>query len=77
MKPSPIFSSNYFQYLDNNALVDREINADQLGWVKYSGSWWRARCLQPITILPGTAVRVTGREDLTLVVEPMAMVAAA
>ena len=71
MKSSNIFSSNYFQYQDSNALVDKEINAEKPGWVKYSGSWWRARCLQPIPLLPGTAVRITGRQDLTLVVEPM------
>ncbi|MEO0405868.1 MAG: NfeD family protein [Cyanobacteria bacterium P01_A01_bin.135] len=74
---SPIFSSNRFQYIDSNALVDREITANQSGWVKYSGSWWRARCSEPITILPGTAVRITGREDLTLVVEPMVAAVAA
>ncbi|MGF1538292.1 MAG: NfeD family protein [Elainellaceae cyanobacterium] len=71
MKSSCNFSSNYFHYRDSKALVDREIKADQLGWVKYSGSWWRARCMEPITLLPGTAVRVTGRQDSTLLVEPM------
>ncbi len=71
MKSSQIFSSNYFQYTDTKALVDKEITADQSGWVKYSGSWWRARCLAPITLVPGTAVRVTGRQDSTLMVEPM------
>ncbi|MGF1515952.1 MAG: NfeD family protein [Elainellaceae cyanobacterium] len=76
MKSSPIFSSNYFHSADTRALVDREIKADQPGWVKYSGSWWRARCQEPITLLPGTIVRVTGRQDLTLVVEPVLQAAA-
>jgi membrane protein implicated in regulation of membrane protease activity len=41
------------------------------GYIKFQGSWWRARCLQQISLEPGTVVRVVDRESLTLIVEPL------
>jgi membrane-bound serine protease (ClpP class) len=39
-----------------------------IGQVRVAGELWRARCERGAE--PGTAVRIVGRDDLTLLVEP-------
>ncbi|WP_416672022.1 NfeD family protein [Egbenema bharatensis] len=58
------------------AIVDAMIQPSKNGRVRFQGSWWSARCEQNITILPGEAVRVVGRQNITLLVEPLPLVMA-
>ena len=39
--------------------------------VKYSGSFWPARCLEPVVLKPEDKVQVIGREGITLLIEPV------
>jgi membrane protein implicated in regulation of membrane protease activity len=42
-----------------------------IGYIKFQGSFWRARCLEQVSLEPGTLVRAIDREGLTLIVEPI------
>ncbi|NEQ32408.1 MAG: hypothetical protein F6K04_15635 [Leptolyngbya sp. SIO4C5] len=55
---------------DRAAVIANEIRPGQIGRVKYQASWWKARCEQNIFLPSETAVRVVGRQGLTLLVEP-------
>lgn len=55
----------------NTAIVEQSIVYGDRGRVQYAGSWWFARCTQPITLAQGTMVRVIGMQNITLVVEPV------
>jgi membrane protein implicated in regulation of membrane protease activity len=52
----------------NEALVTQRIAPGKTGRVKYRATWWPARCLQGITLEPGTLVYVVDRENITLYV---------
>ncbi|MBW4581416.1 MAG: NfeD family protein [Tildeniella nuda ZEHNDER 1965/U140] len=56
---------------EGDAVVTRTIAPGQTGQIKFQGSWWTARCLQGITLIPGMIVHVIGRQTITLYVEPM------
>lgn len=58
-------------YFNREAFVVETIVPGRRGRVKYGGSFWPARCTQPISLLPKTLVRVKGRENITLLVEPI------
>jgi membrane protein implicated in regulation of membrane protease activity len=45
------------------------ISPEQVGHVKYQGSWWRAISEDDDLLLPSTLVLVTGRIGLTLIVK--------
>ncbi len=47
------------------------IPANSMGYIKFQGMLWRARCSQQIALEPGMLVRVIDRENLTLIVEPI------
>jgi membrane protein implicated in regulation of membrane protease activity len=47
------------------------ITPDCAGYIKFRGSLWRARCLQQVSLEPGTLVRAIDRQGLTLIVEPI------
>ena len=47
------------------------IPANSMGYIKVQGILWRARCPQPVSLEPGTWVRVLDRRSLTLIVEPI------
>jgi hypothetical protein len=53
------------------AIVDATIEPSKNGRVRFQGSWWSARCEQETTIFPGEMVRVVGRQNITLIVEPV------
>lgn len=53
------------------ATVDAVIEPSRTGRVRFQGTWWSARCEQDVTISPGEIVRVIGRQNITLVVEPL------
>jgi len=54
------------------AVVFELIPANSMGYIKFQGSLWRARCPQQVSLEPGMLVRVLDRQSLTLIVEPIA-----
>lgn len=58
-------------YFTGKCIVDQVIHPNQEGKVRLSGSWWPAACPQALSLHPGQAVRVIGRRNLTLFVEPI------
>jgi membrane protein implicated in regulation of membrane protease activity len=58
-------------YMDPEAVVVEMIVPGRRGQVSCGGSFWLARCTQPTTLMPDTLVRVKGRDNITLLVEPI------
>jgi len=56
--------------LDQEAWVTQSISPHSKGRVYCRGLLWPARCTQPVNLAPKTRVRVTGRDNITLLVEP-------
>lgn len=54
------------------AVVSELIPANSMGYIKFQGSLWRVRCPQKVSLEPGMQVRVLDRQNLTLIVEPIA-----
>lgn len=54
----------------HEAVVEKVIQPGKPGRVKYQGVWWSARCLENVTLLPEQTVKVIGRTNLTLLVQP-------
>lgn len=69
---SPISAAAiHHPYLHKQAVVVETIAVGRPGRIYLANTWWKARCLQPVALAVGTPVRVTGREQLTLLVEPL------
>lgn len=63
--------AHYPEY-DQEAIVTMIIQPNRIGQVKYEGTWWNARCRQPVTLRPHERVKVTGRANaILLYVEPI------
>jgi membrane-bound ClpP family serine protease len=60
----------------SEAVVVKAIEPFRPGRIRFQGSWWSARCKRDITLLPGERVSVVGRQNITLLVEPMPELAA-
>ena len=58
-------------YFNQEACVVKTIVPGKRGRVKYGGSFWLARCTQPISLFPKTLVTIKGRDNITLLVEPI------
>jgi membrane protein implicated in regulation of membrane protease activity len=58
-------------YVADLAIVSDDILPYQVGRVSFQSSWWPALCQQNIRILAGTTVRIIGRSNITLIVEPL------
>ncbi|PSB29792.1 NfeD family protein [Stenomitos frigidus] len=52
------------------AIVTRTIAPGRRGQVQCQGSWWTAKSVQGLTLLPGKVVYVISRQNITLYVEP-------
>jgi hypothetical protein len=63
--PLPVFSRK-------EAMVVKAIEPLRTGQIRFQGSWWSARCQRDITLQPGELVNVVGRQNITLLVEPVA-----
>ena len=63
--------NNGFQFFSGRAIVDEAIEPNKRGRVRFRGSFWFACCDCSLTLRPGVAVRVVGRNKSTLLVEPM------
>jgi membrane-bound ClpP family serine protease len=57
--------------LEGEAIVSATILPRQPGRVRFQGTWWPARCEQELTLLAGEVVYVVGRENITLLVQPI------
>lgn len=55
-------------------IVTETIHPYQPGRVEYRASWWEAVCLNNVVLLPGTQVQIVDRDNITLVVKPIAPV---
>lgn len=62
--------------LNGQAIVERAIEPQRTGRVKYKASWWAARCLEDIVIPVGEAVNIVGVQGITLLVEPTVLLKA-
>lgn len=73
-RPGPRPRTNGFAlpgFSKSEAIVVKAIEPFRVGRIRFQGSWWSARCNQDITLRPGELVRVVGRQNITLLVEPM------
>ena len=52
-------------------MVTVVISPNKSGRVRWQGSFWRAQCLQNLSLVSGQAVYVVGIQNLTLLVEPI------
>lgn len=55
---------------EKEAKVVLTIEPNEAGRVKFRGTYWNARCLQPVSLAVGTKVKVTEIVKITLIVEP-------
>lgn len=54
----------------NEAIVVKAIEPYKMGQIRFQGAWWSARCVQQTTLFPGEVVKVVGRQNITLLVQP-------
>lgn len=67
--PTPVPSLPLFSRQE--ATVVKAIVPFRTGQIRFQGSWWSARCQRDITLQPGERVSVVGRQNITLLVEPV------
>lgn len=71
---SPIRSLNSIfpnphHWIDDEATVEKKIEAGKRGRVNYHGTSWLAKSLKNKTLTVNSEVKVIGRKNLTLLVE--------
>jgi hypothetical protein len=57
--------------LSMEATVDQPICPGQSGRIRFQASWWPARCQYPVHLKKGSRVKIIGRDNITLLVEPL------
>lgn len=55
---------------EDEAVVAEIVRQKELWRVEYQGSWWTARSIEPLFLVPGSIVRVVGRQGITLIIKP-------
>lgn len=55
---------------EQEGVVDEPIRPHHEGRVYFRGTWWPARCLEDLVLTAGETVRITGWQNITLIVEP-------
>ncbi|MBP0029799.1 NfeD family protein [Roseofilum sp. Guam] len=61
----------YVDDLELEAIVDQTISPTCPGRVQWRSTTWHARCMHPVTLLPGQVCRVVDMHSITLIVEPI------
>ncbi len=52
--------------------IVEEVVCQQREWrVYFSATYWSARSIKPTTLMPGDSVHVVGRDNITLLIEPI------
>ncbi len=51
-------------------IVDRVVDPNRRCRIKFGGSYWSAKTASPFALYPGATVRVVGRQNSILLVEP-------
>ncbi|MBW4469735.1 MAG: NfeD family protein [Stenomitos rutilans HA7619-LM2] len=69
-QPQTTNASNCYTNPIVEAIVTQTIAPGRRGQVKCQGSWWTAKSMQGLTLLPGKVVYVISRQNITLYVEP-------
>ncbi|MEM9218678.1 MAG: NfeD family protein [Cyanobacteria bacterium P01_F01_bin.150] len=54
-----------------DGVVTIDIHPNRLGQIKFAGGWWSAKCERSMILKIGTLVKVIGRENIILIVEPI------
>lgn len=67
--PVPLIST--FRSGDNTAIVTQVIQPGRRGWVEFQATEWSAFCPSGGMLPPDAPVRVIGRINTTLVIEPL------
>jgi hypothetical protein len=62
----------FLEVSETTAIVIQAIRPGELGRVNYQATSWPARCAHNVVLLPDDIVHVTGRDNITLLVEPVA-----
>ncbi|MDJ1168653.1 NfeD family protein [Roseofilum sp. BLCC_M154] len=65
-------SSDPVILIEGEAVVEQPIVPYGRGRVYYRGSWWPATSMEEVTLLKGQFVRVVERQNITLLVTPVA-----
>jgi hypothetical protein len=68
--PDPVLGVQA-EFVTGKASVDQAILPGRSGRVWWQASCWPARCPHPIHLEPGTKVKILGRTNITLLVEPL------
>ena len=59
-----------FDDFEKEGVVDEEIQPRKPGRVYFRNTWWPARCLQDVTLVPGESCYVVDIHNITLLVKP-------
>lgn len=55
---------------EHEAVVRNIVQPGRLWRVAFEGTYWNARCNHEVMLKPGDVVYVTGRQGITLLIEP-------
>lgn len=62
----------FLEVSETTAIVAQVIRPGELGRVNYQATSWPARCIHDVILSPDDIVQVIGRDNITLLVQPVA-----